>query len=107
MMNNTFTTPLPTMPDLFPPRAARPAKQPDPRLLKRKLGEVILGRRPFLKVYSRALRADICFVNEGLVNPADPLFGKRVITMKRLAEIFGNTDTVLKTVQKLFTQNPQ
>ena len=93
------------MADLFPPTVVTTRKRQDQRILKRKLGEVILGRRPFLKVYSDALRTDIWFVNEGMVNPSDPLFVNRAITMNRLAEIIDSQDTVLKTVEKLFIEN--
>jgi four helix bundle protein len=61
--------------DLFPQtrkeKRKRSTDQKD-RVLKRKIGEVILGQRSFLKVHSEVLQTDFWFINEGLVNPQDP-----------------------------------
>ncbi|TFH01872.1 MAG: hypothetical protein E4H13_03705 [Calditrichales bacterium] len=107
MINTTLNTAARNVADLFPPTVVTTHKRQNQRILKRKLGEVILGQRPFLNVYSDALQTDIWFVNEGMVNPSDPLFVNRVITMNRLAEIIGSNDTILKTVEKLFGENQQ
>ena len=72
------------------------------RSLKRKLSEVILGKRPYLNVNSDVLQTDFWFVNEGLVDPTDKMFAKKVITMEMLVEIMTAQQPILRTVEELF-----
>ncbi len=91
--------------DLFPQtkkEGRKRAGEHKHRALKRKLGEVILGRRAFLKVHSESLQTDFWVVNEGLADPADPLFNGKVITMDMLAEIMASRQSFLRTVEELF-----
>ena len=94
--------------DLFPQTRKKDDRQStgkNHRLLKHKLGEVILGHRPFLKVYSEALQADFWFVNEGLADPTDRMFNGKVITMELLVEIMAARQPVLKAVEELSSEN--
>ena len=61
-----------------------------PHMLQRKLKEVIFGKRKALRVYSKALKTNIWFVNEGLVDPSDKNFNGAVITMAHLAEVLSD-----------------
>ena len=91
--------------DLFPQTKKKERKRAEDhkhRILKRKLGEVILGRRAFLKVRSESLQTDFWVINEGLVDPADKMFNGKVITMDMLAEIMTAHQPVLKAVEELF-----
>jgi len=74
------------------------------RSLKRKLSEVIRGRRPYLNVYSKALKTNFWFVNEGLTNPIDKMFAGKVITMEMLAEIMSAQQPVLQIVEEMFKE---
>ena len=103
MLKNTGNH-VPQMADLFAQTGKKQRKttaQQKQRVLKRMLGEVILGLRPFLRVHSKALQADFWFVNEGLANPADPLFSGKVITMAMLAEIMTDGQPALRTARQL------
>ena len=93
--------------DLFPQTKKEERKHAGEykhRALKRKLGEVILGQRAFLKVRSESLQTDFWVVNEGLVDPADKMFNGKVITMDMLAEIMASRQPVLRTVEDLFKE---
>jgi hypothetical protein len=108
MILNNSESHAPQMADLFPQtvrkqrRTAAPQKQ---RTLKRMLSEVMLGRRPFLKVHSVVLQTDFWFVNEGLADPADRMFSGKIITMAMLAEIITARQPILRTVKELFREN--
>jgi len=107
MMVNNSEKQVPQMADLFPPAGKKQRKttaQQNQRILKRMLGEVIGGLRPFLKVHSEVLQTDFWFVNEGLADPADQLFSGKVITMEMLADIMTARQPVLRTVEELFRE---
>lgn len=89
--------------DLFPQTKKKGLRQKS-RALKRKLGEVILGLRPFLKVHSEVLQTDFWFINEGLADPADQMFCGKVITMEMFAEIMAARQPILRTVEELFKE---
>ena len=74
------------------------------RILKRKLGEVIMGQRAFLRLHSESLQTDFWVVNEGLTDPADRLFSGKVITMAILAEIMTSQQPLLPAFEKLFRE---
>jgi hypothetical protein len=104
MMLKNSENHVPQMADLFPPTGKKQRKttvQQKQRVLKRMLGEVILGLRPFLKVHSEVLQTDFWFVNEGLANPANQLFSGKVITMEMLADIMTDGQPVQRTAQQL------
>ena len=108
MMMNNPDSQVSKVGELFP--QIRREKQRKPlhqkqRALKRRLGEVIMGQRPFLKVHSDVLQINFWFVNEGLVNPADQMFNGKVITMEMLAEIMTARQPILSKVEELFGQN--
>jgi len=63
------------------------AKKPEQARLRRRIKEVIYGRRPAVKIYSSRLQSELWLVNEGLADPADALFAGKVITMQLLAEL--------------------
>jgi len=91
--------------DLFPQTKKEKDKrseQQKQRSLKRKLSEVILGKRPYLNVYSDVLQINFWFVNEGLVDPTDEMFVKKVITMEMLAEIMSANQPAFKIIEELF-----
>ncbi len=75
------------------------------RQLRRRLNQVILGRRPALRVYSRTLQTDFWFVNEGLVDPADRRFAGKVVTMEMLVEIMSSGRPFLPAVRELLNAN--
>lgn len=87
---------------LTAPVVKRKTRKPDrQRILKRRLNEVILGKRPALKLYSKTLQSDCWFVNEGLVNPEDAVMPGKVITMEMLADMIdegGSFDHLLSDV---------
>jgi hypothetical protein len=56
-------------------------------ILKCRLNEVITGKCPALKLFSKTLQSDVWFVNEGLVDLEKEVFPGRVITMAMLAEM--------------------
>lgn len=94
--------------DLFPQtkkEKKRASLRRQQRSLKRRLSDVILGVRPFIKVHSDVLETDFWFVNEAMVNPGDPMFHGKTITMKMLAEIMMSRQPVLKTVEELFAES--
>jgi len=82
------------------PAPARPMRQ-----LRRRLNQVILGRRPALRVYSKTLQTDFWFVNEGLVDPADRRFSGKVVTMEMLAEIMSSRRPFLPAIRELLNAN--
>jgi hypothetical protein len=91
--------------DLFPQTKREERKRSDQqkkRLVKRKLSEVILGKRSYLKVYSERLQTTFWFVNEGLADPTDKMFNGNVITMEMLAEIISTDQPIRRTVEELF-----
>jgi len=95
---------VPQIADLFLQTGTKQRKttaQQKQRILKRMLGEVILGLRPFLKVHSEVLDTDFWFVNEGLANPANQLFSGKVITMEMLADIMADGKPLSRTAQQL------
>ena len=108
MMMNNPDSQVSKVGELFPQIHKREQRKPlhqKQRALKRLLGEVIMGQRPFLKVHSDVLQINFCFVNEGLVNPADKMFNGKVITMEMLAEIMAARQPILRTVEELFREN--
>jgi hypothetical protein len=108
MMINNSDSQISEVFDLFPQMRKEEEKKPrvqKRRTLQRRLAEVILGQRSFLKVYSDALETDLWFVNEGLVNPAEPMFNSKVITMEMLAEIMTTRQPLLHSVEELFREN--
>jgi hypothetical protein len=105
MITNNLESQPPEMIDLFPQTKREERKRSDQqkqRLVKRKLSEVILGKRSCLKVYSESLQTTFWFVNEGLVDPTDKMFDGNVITMEMLAEIMITNQPALKIIEKLF-----
>jgi hypothetical protein len=107
MIINNSEPQVPEIIDLFPKtrneKVSHSGGQKQ-RSLKRKLSEVILGKRPYLNVYSDVLQADFWFVNEGLVDSTDKIFAKKVITMEMLAEIMTAQQPILRTVEELFKE---
>lgn len=107
MILNNSESLVPEIVDLFPQtkkeKTSRLGGQKQ-RSLKRKLSEVILGKRPYLNVYSDVLQTDFWFVNEGLVDPTDKMFAKKVITMEMLVEIMTAQQPILRTVEELFKE---
>jgi hypothetical protein len=94
--------------DLFPQTKKEKNREPlhrQQRSLKRRLSDVILGARPFIKVHSDVLETDFWFVNEAMVNPGDSMFKGKTITMEMLAEIMMSRRPVLKTVEELFAES--
>ena len=79
-------------------RAPKPDRQ---RLFKKRLTDVILGRRPMLRVYSATLKTGFCFINEGLISPGDLSPADKVITMEMLAAIMTDECTPVQTVQQM------
>ena len=107
MVTNNLTSQVPEMIDLFPQTKGEEPKRSDQRKqrpVKRKLSEVILGKRSYLNVYSRSLQTTFWFVNEGLINPADKMFKGNVITMEMLAEIMSANQPILQTVEEIFRE---
>jgi hypothetical protein len=105
MISNNLESQVSGMIDLFPQTKTEERKRSDQqkhRLLKRKLREVILGKRSYLSVHSEALQTNFWFVNEGLVDPADRMFNGNVITMEMLAEIMIANQPILRTVGEMF-----
>lgn len=105
MLTDNSDSQTPEIINLFPQTAREDRKRSArhrTRLLKRKISEVILGQRPFLKVHSEVLQTDLWIVNEGLVNPADQTFSGKVITMEMLAEIMTARQTILRTMEELY-----
>jgi hypothetical protein len=103
MLTDNSDSQTPEIIDLFPQAARKDRKRSvrhKTRVLKRMIGEVILGQRPFLKVHSEVLQTDLWIVNEGLVNPTDQTFNGKVITMEMLAEIMTAKQPILKTVEE-------
>ena len=107
MIINNSESQVPEIIDLFPQTKKEKINRlggKKQRSLKRKLSEVILGKHPYLNVYSDVLQTDFWFVNEGLVDPTDKMFAKKVITMEMLAEIMATQQPVLRTVEELFKE---
>lgn len=77
------------------------------RRLKKRLTDVILGRRPMLRVYSATLKTDFWFINEGLVSLSDLSPPGKVITMEMLAAIMTDECTLVQTVQQILSGKPQ
>jgi len=105
MIINNSESQVPEIIDLFPQTKKEKINRlggKKQRSLKRKLSEVILGKHPYLNVYSDVLQTDFWFVNEGLVDPTDKMFAKKVITMEMLAEIMATQQPILQTVEELF-----
>jgi hypothetical protein len=105
MITNNLASQVPEMIDLFPQTKGEERKRSDQqkqRLVKRKLSEVILGKRSYLNVYSKRLQTTFWFVNEGLMNPADKMFTGNVITMEMLAEIMASNQSVLRSIEEMF-----
>jgi len=107
MMINNLETQVPGVIDLFPQTKTEKRKRSDQqkqRLIKRKLREVILGKRSYLSVYSEALQTNFWFVNEGLVDPANRMFDGNVITMEMLAEIMASDQSILRSIEEMFKE---
>ena len=68
-------------------------------ILKCRLNEVITGKCPALKLFSKTLQSDVWFVNEGLVDLEKEVFPGRVITMTMLAEMMNNEPLVISNWQ--------
>jgi hypothetical protein len=104
MLTDNSDSQTPEIINLFPQGSKKDRKRSirhKTHVLKRKIGEVILGQRPFLKVHSEVLQTDFWIVNEGLVNPADQTFNGKVITMEMLAEIMTVKQPFLRTMEEL------
>ena len=89
--------------EMFPAPAAGSKRSATDRkrILRRRLNEVILGRRPALRLYSKTLKSDCWFVNEGLVTPENTTMPGKVITMEMLAEMIdegGSLDHLLSDI---------
>ena len=70
------------------PTRRRKRRSPEKQnILKCRLNEVITGKCPALKLFSKTLQGDVWFVNEGLVDLEKEVFPGRVITMAMLAEM--------------------
>lgn len=96
-----------TIPDLFSQTTAKKRKlkrKASGKSVSRRLNEVIYGIRPFLQVYSSELQHDICFVNEGLINPDEINFDGKIITMEMLAEIMTNENEFPRAVQDMLNE---
>ena len=78
--------------EIFDPHTRR--RRRTPNVLQGRLNEVIFGKRKALRAYSKTLKTDIWFVNEGLVDPSDETFSGTVITMADLAELMGDANAV-------------
>jgi len=107
MIINNSEAQVPAIVDLFPQTKKEKTNRSEgqkQRSLKRKLSEVILGKRPYLSVYSDVLQTDFWFVNEGLVDSTDKIFVKKVITMEMLAEIMTAQQPILRSVEELFKE---
>jgi hypothetical protein len=66
----------------------------------RALNEVIAGRRPALRLYSKKLGQHLWFVNEGLVNPSESRFDGKVITMAMLAQMMTTGSNLLEAAEQ-------
>ncbi len=105
MITNNLESQAPEMIDLFPQTKTEDRKHSDQqkqRLVRRKLNEVILGKRSCLNVYSTSLQTTFWFVNEGLADPTDKMFSGNVITMEMLAEIMATDQPILRSVEEMF-----
>jgi hypothetical protein len=105
MMINNLESPVQEMIDLFPQtkkEKRKPSHVQKQRWLKRKLNEVILGKRSYIKVYSQILQKNFWFVNEGLIDPTDSMFTGNVITMEMLAEIMMTNQSASEIIEKSF-----
>jgi hypothetical protein len=107
MMTTNLQSQVSGVVDLFPQTQKEEHKRPNrqkQRLVKRRLNEVIFGKRSYLNVYSEYLQASLWFVNEGLVDPADPMFKGKIITMEMLAEILTTDQPLLRAVEEMFRE---
>jgi hypothetical protein len=107
MMTNSLQSQVPGVVDLFPQTQKEERKRSNrqkQRLVKRRLNEVIFGKRSYLNVYSEYLQASLCFVNEGLVDPADPMFKGKAITMEMLAEIMSANQPIFRNIEEMFKE---
>jgi hypothetical protein len=107
MIMNNSESQIPEIIDLFQQTKTEKnnhSGQQKQRSLKRKLSEVILGKRPYLNVYSDVLKTNFWFVNEGLADPIDKMFAEKVITMEMLAEIMIAQQPVLQLVKELLKE---
>lgn len=107
MMTNNLQSQVPGVVDLFPQTKKEEHKRSNrhkQRLVKRQLNEVIFGKRSYLNVYSEYLQASLWFVNEGLVDPADPMFKGKAITMEMLAEIMSANQPIFRTIEEMFKE---
>jgi hypothetical protein len=105
MITNNLESQAPEIIDLFPQTKKEERKDSDrqkQRSLKRKLNQVILGKRSYLHVHSAALQTHFWFINEGLADPADKMFNGNVITMEMLAEILVREQPLIQTVEEMF-----
>jgi hypothetical protein len=105
MITNNLQSPVSEIIDLFPQtkrEERKPSHLQKQRWVKRKLNEVIVGKRSHIKVYSETLQTSFWFVNEGLINPADSMFKGNVITMEMLAEILTTDQSLIRTVEEMF-----
>ena len=82
-----------------------PVRERPPRHLQRRLHQVILGRRPALRVYSKILQTDFWFVNEGLADPADRRFSGRAVTMEMLVALMSSGRPFLPAIRELLNAN--
>ena len=83
-------------PEIFtaPAAGSKRATTDRKRILRRRLNEVILGRRPALRLYSKTLKSDCWFVNEGLVTPEYTAMPGKVITMEMLADLMNGDESL-------------
>ena len=82
------------------------AKKPQLARLRRRIKEVIYGRRPAVKIYSSRLQSELWLVNEGLADPADAVFAGKAITMRVLAELMLEQDKSAQILQEILCKTP-
>jgi hypothetical protein len=81
-------------------------KKPERARLRRRIKEVIYGRRPAVKIYSSRLQSELWLVNEGLVDPADAVFAGKAITMQVLAELMLEREKSTQILQEILRRTP-
>jgi len=107
MITNNLESPVSEIIDLFPQTKKEKGKSSHPqkqRWVKRKLNEVILGKRSYIKVYSEILQTNFWFINEGLTDPTDSMFNGNVITMEMLAELMVADQSILRSIEEMLKE---
>jgi len=82
------------------------AKKPECARLRRRIKEVILGRRPSLRIYSSRLQSEFWLVNEGLADPDAVVFAGKAITMRQLAELMLEQEKSTQILQEILSRMP-